>query len=363
MDVEFHYYINFLVASAAGFNPEEAYTIAYSSQYVDDNTELIAVLDETCKDYCKNIYWSQPTQVYKLDVKSKIIDQIYLTTHFIPGSWKKASKLRLDKMVNLLTVTPNSHIAQSILKKALINRNLYRIGIASHAYCDTWAHQNFVGRHDAYNICNKLSYHIAPYLNKKLLAIGHIEVLDNPDLINKCWIDSRLEKYHINNKKRFYNAAYCLYIQYRRHYFYDYRKSDSYKKDKKWSELSIWLKKIITTESIDHRYDMYNQSVKILYNTSLREYDNLDWKVRCLKKISHYSISNISNSIKNNITNITNITSSFSELYNDWQNIAITNNKIYCWYNRHYTNDDWYHFQEAARDHINYAWNIIENRI
>jgi len=34
MDCEFHYYITYIVAQRAGFNPEDSYIIAYSSQQV-----------------------------------------------------------------------------------------------------------------------------------------------------------------------------------------------------------------------------------------------------------------------------------------------------------------------------------------
>ena len=37
MDIEFHYYMTFLIAGKAGFGEEDAFTIAYASQYVDDN--------------------------------------------------------------------------------------------------------------------------------------------------------------------------------------------------------------------------------------------------------------------------------------------------------------------------------------
>ena len=37
MDIEYHYYITYLIAIKSGFETHEAYTIAYSSQFVDDN--------------------------------------------------------------------------------------------------------------------------------------------------------------------------------------------------------------------------------------------------------------------------------------------------------------------------------------
>ena len=38
MNIEFHYYITFILARKAEFSVENSYLIAYSSQYTDDNT-------------------------------------------------------------------------------------------------------------------------------------------------------------------------------------------------------------------------------------------------------------------------------------------------------------------------------------
>ena len=39
MEKDFHYYCLGILARASGFAPEDALTIAYASQYVDDSTE------------------------------------------------------------------------------------------------------------------------------------------------------------------------------------------------------------------------------------------------------------------------------------------------------------------------------------
>ncbi|MEW5746461.1 MAG: DUF6765 family protein [Nitrospirota bacterium] len=43
MDIEYHYYITFLIALRAGFKRDEAYKIAYASQYTDDNDTSYAI--------------------------------------------------------------------------------------------------------------------------------------------------------------------------------------------------------------------------------------------------------------------------------------------------------------------------------
>ncbi|MDA8104143.1 MAG: hypothetical protein M0Z71_02065 [Nitrospiraceae bacterium] len=40
MDIEFHYYMTHLIALRAGFKPDDAFKIAYASQYTDDNENV-----------------------------------------------------------------------------------------------------------------------------------------------------------------------------------------------------------------------------------------------------------------------------------------------------------------------------------
>ncbi len=51
MDIEFHYYITYIVALKAGYSPHDAYLIAYSSQYSDDNTEEFEISEGTPDNY------------------------------------------------------------------------------------------------------------------------------------------------------------------------------------------------------------------------------------------------------------------------------------------------------------------------
>ena len=45
MDYEFHYWITGIIAKDAGFSGEEAHTIAYASQYVDENDRKYVIKD------------------------------------------------------------------------------------------------------------------------------------------------------------------------------------------------------------------------------------------------------------------------------------------------------------------------------
>jgi hypothetical protein len=46
MDREFHSYMTYIIALRAGFETDDAYTIAYSSQYTDDNDTPYEILGD-----------------------------------------------------------------------------------------------------------------------------------------------------------------------------------------------------------------------------------------------------------------------------------------------------------------------------
>ncbi len=63
MDIEFHYYITYLIAAKAGFGFDDAYKIAYASQYVDDN-DMILEIDKGKGSAYRN-YISQTMNILK----------------------------------------------------------------------------------------------------------------------------------------------------------------------------------------------------------------------------------------------------------------------------------------------------------
>ena len=197
MDKEFHYYITGILAHKAGFSEEESSIIAYSSQLVDDNSNVFTV-----EGYSN--YISQTKNILK---PRKTLMRIYSTFHFIPGDPMAESARRKDGKMHILNTTPNSKLSQEMMRRAFNSSEecrLYRIGIASHAYADTWAHQNFVGFNDSFN-----GFDLNPIPNT-----GHADAMLNPDKIKKNWIDNRLVKSEINNNDRFILAATHLFYKY-----------------------------------------------------------------------------------------------------------------------------------------------------
>ena len=151
MNIEFHYYMTYLIAARAGFDPAEAEVIAYSSQYIDDNDLIYNISGDDAQSYSN--YISQTKNITK--PKRKLF-RIYPIFHFIPGDPLANSARRKDGKLHLLNTTPASNNACRILKTALQSDNLYKIGLAVHSFADSYAHQNFVGYYDEFNIVKSL---------------------------------------------------------------------------------------------------------------------------------------------------------------------------------------------------------------
>ena len=235
MNREFHYWITGAVAYHSGFSEQDAQIIAYSSQYVDDNNICYEIEDEAGEKPYRN-YISQTLNIFR--PRNRLL-RIYPIFHFVPGDPCSDSARRRDGKMHILNTTPNSNYAGELLEKAFRaeKHRLYRIGIATHAYADTRAHQNFVGWVDAFNYKpTKFELAAADGQSKKggrrrqalqtviecfsqirfrPGMIGHAYYGHEPDLVSHCWKDARIVRPEVKNNVRFLDAAKNLYEQYR----------------------------------------------------------------------------------------------------------------------------------------------------
>ena len=141
MDTEFHYYVTYLIAAKAGFGPDEAEILAYGCQYTDDNNFVVKINPgEKGLEYGN--YISQTVNITK---PAGELLRIHPLFHFIPGDPVFDRAYRRDGAMHWLNTTPDSGNARQIMDAALESDNAYRLGIALHAYADTWSHQNFAG--------------------------------------------------------------------------------------------------------------------------------------------------------------------------------------------------------------------------
>ena len=205
MNIEFHYYMTYLIAVRAGFTPAEAVTIAKAAQEIDDNHIPISVSSGTSAAYMSTL--SQTMNILHPHHASRI----YPVFHFIPGDPDVPAARRRDGARSPWVTTPNSRLANTMLDTALISGDLYRIGASAHAYADTWAHQNFLGRDDGLNempgggVAEVLADRVA------LLRIGHALAGHQPDIPDLIWRDERLVNPVVTNVDRFMDAAAQLF--------------------------------------------------------------------------------------------------------------------------------------------------------
>jgi len=200
MNREFHYYVTHLIAARAGIRGDDLRVLAYASQYVDDNSRGYSIKGSGLRTPYENNR-SQTMNILRPH-KDKL--EIYPLFHFIPGEPDAPSARRSDGKTNVFNTTPNSLNANRMMDAALETQNFYRIGIAAHAYVDTWAHQNFVGDWTKFNAFPGFLAWLTP-------DCGHADAGHKPDEIGLTWQDVRLVDSSVDNNQRFREAAEHLF--------------------------------------------------------------------------------------------------------------------------------------------------------
>lgn len=197
MNGEFHYWITLFAAKRAGVPDAEARIIAYSSQLTDDRTARV----ELEGPGSRTLLIATQSFAYSDDPATRAARMAF---HFVPGDAEAASALRVDGRASRLATTPGCKSARAALVAALSSRDPYAVGIAAHAYADTWAHANFSGVEEAANSFSA---------DDPIPPLGHAAALKKPDLLNEVWEDPRLvaRERSIDNRKRFAGAARMLY--------------------------------------------------------------------------------------------------------------------------------------------------------
>lgn len=298
MDLEFHYYITFIVAAHAGYSYDQAQCIAYSSQYVDNNLYTHRIF---CPLY-STVYESEISATYSPIASQQVIKTL-LCHHFIPGSG-----------YDYYIVTPNSPLANHLLQQALTSQDPYLIGIAAHAYADTWAHQNFKGFYDSHNATKNFTSNLIP-------AIGHAQFGVVPDCVAIRWQDPRTGHYIFNNI-RFIQAALCLFD----HFAASNKLPHSSTARK---ELSLQLRKLLGRTS---NYSFLRQEI-----TSRRRIKKYiaEARIKYGYYLPHYD----------------------EDLW--WEEAVELRNLSYYWKHANYRESNWYRFQEAVKKWKSMTWQKI----
>ncbi|MEW6110002.1 MAG: DUF6765 family protein [Nitrospirota bacterium] len=319
MDIEYHYYITFIIALRAGFKKDEAYKIAYSSQYTDDNDTLYRI-NEGLDDMYEN-YISQTMDITKPREERL---RIYPVFHFMPGTpdeiWK-SSPDRKDGKLHLLNTIPNNRNAVSLLNDALTSKNHYRIGIATHMFADTFAHQNFVGFKDEFNA-------MEGFLQGLLPNIGHADAKYQPDIPNLLWKDMRLTSKNRarNNKVIFLSATEFIFDQYCS--FTKPAKPEA-AREKLLADIGNAIGKEAEADTNKMRSQRH-KSYRDLLRDSFIEYNEDDWFNEAVRYES------------------------------DASTIGTSNVKTLYFLKDGFRNSDWHHFQEAVKEHQSKAEEILK---
>ncbi|MBU1079897.1 MAG: hypothetical protein KKB59_05355, partial [Spirochaetes bacterium] len=200
MNIEFHYYAVYALALEAGFDERTAFLMAQSSQEVDASTSPLSF------EAPRSRVDVAVTQNY-LFWDDSVRRDIYLPFHFVPGDPDAAAAARADGERNPYLVTPNSDAVKSLLVAAFKDKDPYLMGVAAHAFADSWAHQNFCGLLDPSNALGSQS------AASGLPPAGHLQALRSPDEPDARWDDPRLapDRRTVVNAERFAAAAKKLF--------------------------------------------------------------------------------------------------------------------------------------------------------
>ena len=349
MDIEFHYYMTYLIAARAGFSPREAHIIAHSAQEIDDNHIPISVGAGTDASY-QNVI-SQTMNILHPHHNEKV----YPVFHFIPGDPDAPSAQRTDGVRNVWVTTPNSPLANAMLDTALHSRDLYRIGASSHAYADSWAHQNFIGKDDVCNEMPEGSFVERMEGRIALLRIGHALAGHAPDVPGFIWRDDRLTSPVIDNSARFMDAAEHLF---RKFCTYTRGRGNSDEVDRLAAGLVADLRADMGPSSTECarrdslRIQRYRQRAlqREYGGTDLPAYQQAQWADAAFIE-QHGTIGErLAKYVAAHTGFAGDVLEFGTRMQYSWQDPAA------------YRETHWYKFQEAVRSHLDECWHVLLDR-
>lgn len=229
MQIDFHHSATYVVARLAGFAHNEATTIAYASQYVDDSTNKGTIRFSNGKTY------ERIASAHKVfDVEHNCVNdddyEVWVPFHFLPGNnGAPADALQSVPLYQRLVCTEDSPLSSDMWDQCFAKRadsnSLHRLGITAHVYCDTFSHQRFAGIRHRVNYVAGLE-HVgasASGILEKIesaaadaLGLGHGAALTDPDLPYLVWSYSNgfRQGRKVSNPDAFLRAAKRLFCQF-----------------------------------------------------------------------------------------------------------------------------------------------------
>lgn len=233
MQIDFHFGVTYVLARLAGFGQKDAYTVAHSSQYVDDatNAGLIKFTDGSMYYHI-----SSANKTVDKDNYNQYADHLaWLPFHFLPGNGGLPAGEGNDlSFVDRALCKPNSFIAQDMVAESICRKNtkhgLHRFGITMHVYADTWAHQDFAGIINDINLVKELDtphQKLISNIEERLVHLhnelkgnlGHSGALEFPDYPYLKWsyVNGRNKPVKRDNPKDYAGAIDNMYAAMRRY--------------------------------------------------------------------------------------------------------------------------------------------------
>ena len=196
MNIDFHYFVTYLMFTGLGYTPEDSGLIANAAQYVDDNTMRVVIDKGRPTEY-------RTVSTFSIDLAEKPATRhLTYAFHFSPSDPFEGDPLddpfrRKDGKSQSTITTPGNKFAAEMVREAFATGSLYEFGIALHTYQDTFAHGGFCGHDSGLNAvtvpgCSK--YH-------HLSTMGHAQAGHTTDLVVN-WRDDRFVHGNINNHER-----------------------------------------------------------------------------------------------------------------------------------------------------------------
>ncbi|QKJ23819.1 DUF6765 family protein [Poseidonibacter lekithochrous] len=230
MQIDGHHTLTYTLSRMVGFTHEEANTVAYSAQYVDDATNA-GIINFTNGATFSRISSAHTMTAYDLKYYTDAHENnlVWVPFHFLPGNDTQPSDAVVEgSFVKKLVCRPYSDVAVDMLDACMLDKDksyaLHRLGITIHVFADTFAHQGFAGKLHKINEVNDLECHnytfgfwdkaTATTLNTTF-PMGHGAALSCPDMpfLEWSYTDGLGERINRDNLDIFMKACYDLYGQ------------------------------------------------------------------------------------------------------------------------------------------------------
>ena len=307
MQLDGHYSLTYVIARCAGFKPEEAEKIAYSSQYVDDATEG----DDICftngarsRVECS----AHGNYDFFSHLRGAENHRTWLPFHFLPGNGGMvAGENPNGSFINKIITTPNSHIANELIARFLLDTRdnrykkykLHRLGVTLHTIADTYTHQGFAGVVHKVNTVKNLRIVTGGKLSKfeqykskllsKFFPLGHSAALSLPDIPFVCYSyeDYNGKTHIVDNIERFKQIVLKLFDVLRYHKIKSLSCGKSYIILSE-NDFNAIVKSLISFNSFDEkeRTAMWQKSIEkgdfSFGSEILPDYDPEKWKREAL---------------------------------------------------------------------------------